>query len=745
MKRKRPLIAAIFPAVHDDCQSIVWPGVADFAAEHNIDLLTFIATSQNKVATFQPHYNIVQGLTRPLELDGLIVYTGAFSDHFNADQLTAFCRSLNRCPILCISQKVDGFKTILINNEIGVRQTVKHLIEVHGCRTFAFVRGHENHTESEERFRAFRDELASHGLSLDPGLVFPGHFIKESGIEAARRMLSMKKLPDAVLAVNDSTALGILSEFAKNHVRVPGDICVAGFDDVPEARNHVPSLTTVAQPLYAIGQVAAQTLLRVLEGAADTRDVFVPTEFLARQSCGCITSHSPDSGFLPGTVTSQKLELIRSKKQLVDYCADLVVADNAEIRPATAAQWIDELLACLKDDVSDADADGVPNRFIERLTVIMVQHISANGGASVWQDILSTFSARWRSLMRAPESAPVVEDVFNRARMTINDFILRMNLAAELAQEDSRALIRNIMLSLITAFDLDRLKNVLKDNLPKIGINGCHLVLYGADREGLDIADLNVPEFSELVLSFSGEKTYVDVGDSMKFETRLILPEKVWADDRRKNHLLFPIVFETRTYGYAIFERGVNLSPYVYEELRIHIGNALRGHNLVNDLREMSLRDELTGLYNRRGFIYLGGHLVSQARRKGSAITMMYGDMDRLKYINDTFGHAEGDFAIAKCAELLISTIRDQDIVARIGGDEFTIIAQDMTERGAQAVVKRISSAFDKFNATSNKPYRVAISVGYSHQPDPEGLSIGEMLENADQMLGRIKRDRRAQ
>jgi diguanylate cyclase (GGDEF)-like protein len=743
MNRKRPLIAAIFPAVHDDCQSIVWPGVADFVRDNDIDLLTFIATSQNKVATFEPHYDIIRSLTRDLDLDGLIIYTGAFSDHFDINGLTAFCKSLNSCPMVCISQKVDGIPSILIDNELGVRKTVQHLIREHGCRTFAFVRGHETHSESEARFRAFASELAANHLAVDDKLVFSGHFIKESGIEAARKMLAMPRLPDAVLCVNDGTAIGVLHAFSENEVRVPGDVCVAGFDDVPEARNHVPSLTTIRQPLYAIGQIATESLLKLVKGDEVDGDVFVSTKFVPRQSCGCIRSHVIDSRLMNEITSSFRTDPESARTELIDHCTRLIVHDSHRIHPEQAMDWVEELIASLEADVLDSAEEGqTPNQFLERLTIIMVHHISAKGSAEVWQDVLTSFSTRWRSFMGTPDTSPVVEGIFNLARMIISDFVLRMNLSGELAKDDNRALIRNIMLSLITAFDLNRVENVLKENLPTIGIRSCHLVLYGTDREGVSIDLLNIPTTSSLVLSFNEHGTLVDVGESIQFPTRNILPEAVWNTDTKKNHLLLPIVFERRTYGYVIFQRAEDLPHYVYEELRIHIGNALRGHNLVNELREMSLRDELTGLYNRRGFTYLGNHMVSQAKRAGLSVTMMYGDMNRLKSINDTYGHAEGDFAIAKTAELMKRTIREQDVIARIGGDEFTIIAIDLDERDCRGIIERIESTFQEFNRKQLRPYELSIAVGYTHQADPAAISIGMLLENADQMLGKIKRDR---
>lgn len=740
------LIAAIFPAVHSDCQSIIWPGIMDYADRNEIDLITFIPTSQKKMATFDPHYSIVQKLIQNLKLDGLIIYTGAFSDYFDNNALKIYCNSLNSCPMICISRKVEGIKTILINNTTGIRETVQHLVKTHGAKTFAFVKGHCNHTESEDRFKAFTDELKVQELAIDPELVFYGQFSKESGASAAREILAMNKLPDAVLAVNDSTALGIINEFTKNHIRVPGDIYVVGFDDVPEAVNNVPSLTTVRQPLYTIGQLAIKSLFQFKNtknsSLFPSEDVFVTTKFIPRQSCGCVQEQMEDSGLTRKTLNKQKNKPIKSRKQFVEFCTEMIVEDCPEIEPAIARQWIEELFNCFKKDIQKYDKEAAPKRFIDKLVSILVYHISATGSATVWKDILIIFSTRWKNWRHTVEESPLIEDIINHSGMIINDFILRIRLNDELQKDEKRTLIRNTMLSLITAFNIEKILNVLMVNLPTIGITECHMVIYGNTLEGISIENLEIPETSQLVLSFNERKTLVDIGTTMRFETKSILPDSVWNTDSKKNYLLFPIVFEQRNYGYIIFQRAPGLPLYVYEELHIHIGNGLHGHNLVNELREMSLRDELTGLYNRRGFTYLGNHLLSQARRTGTSVCLMYGDINKLKPINDNYGHSEGDFTISKTAELLHINIREQDIVARIGGDEFTIIAIDLDEKGCSEILNRIQSAFKSFNNQKLRPYEISISIGHIHKENPGNLSMDELLDIADNMLREIKQEK---
>ena len=742
MKRQRPLIAALFATVHDECQSIVWSGVADYANAHGIDLITFVATSQNRVSTFDAHYRIVRDLLRSLAPDGILIYTGALSDHFNPQELTEYCHSLGTCPMVGISQKVAGLKAILIDNAQGVRKSVHHLLTTHRCRTFAFIKGVAHHMESEARFQAFQTELRNNGIEVDPTLVFKGHFVKASGEEAALRIIESGRIPDAIIAVNDSTALGVISALHRHGIHVPADVKVAGFDDVPEAADSVPALTTVRQPLYEIGQIAMQSLLDEISPTqdADPKDIYVPTQFIPRNSCGC----TPPLWGSKNSQASTSLWQVPTREALVSLSADIVTRTDPNISAQAALTWAQTLLAAFPQPDATANDDKTPD-FITVLNNILVQHISLGGDPSVWQEVLNAISQNRHVLANGDADPPQPDDLLQRARICVGDLALRKTLSDEFQKEDMRTLIRSILLNLITSFDIDRLKQIVQRDLPAIGINACHMVLFGT--EGVQGIDMTAPQpaRSRLVLSFNQNTQATANAAPLEFTTANILPEPLWAESWHRDHLLFPLVFEKQCFGYILFQDNPNLPKDVYEELRIHISSALRGHSLITELREMSLRDELTKLYNRRGFIHLCNLMLRQARRTGSRLTIMYGDLNKLKHINDTYGHAEGDFAISQAAAILRRCIREQDVLARIGGDEFTLMATDMDAAACTNVIERIDTAFAAFNDKREKPYAVSISIGYTIEDVTETTSVDDMLVRADAMLFEIKRKRAAQ
>jgi diguanylate cyclase (GGDEF)-like protein len=152
-------------------------------------------------------------------------------------------------------------------------------------------------------------------------------------------------------------------------------------------------------------------------------------------------------------------------------------------------------------------------------------------------------------------------------------------------------------------------------------------------------------------------------------------------------------------------------------------------------LRALSLVDELTGLYNRRGFLTLAEQQLKLARRGRRELLLLFVDMDDFKEINDKFGHREGDVALQRAAQLLRKTFRDSDVVARLGGDEFVVLATDTPRSKKQAVITRLRDELRERNSGDGFPYNLSFSVGVAHFDPAAPPTIEELLETADGML----------
>jgi len=152
----------------------------------------------------------------------------------------------------------------------------------------------------------------------------------------------------------------------------------------------------------------------------------------------------------------------------------------------------------------------------------------------------------------------------------------------------------------------------------------------------------------------------------------------------------------------------------------------------------------LTGLYNRRGFLAVTDQHLAEIRRNDKKPVIVYADLDGLKEINDSLGHHEGDRALVRAAEIFKETFRSSDTVARIGGDEFVVLAAIGLEENAESVTLRLQQKFTEGNALRNRPYNLSVSVGIAHFDDEENHSIEELMAEADRAMYEQKRTKRS-
>jgi two-component system cell cycle response regulator len=167
---------------------------------------------------------------------------------------------------------------------------------------------------------------------------------------------------------------------------------------------------------------------------------------------------------------------------------------------------------------------------------------------------------------------------------------------------------------------------------------------------------------------------------------------------------------------------------------------AIERKKLMLELRNLSLLDDLTGLYNRRGFFTLAEQQIRSAERENNGLFFIVADLDRLKEINDTYGHEEGDLAIKDAANILKETFRDADVIGRIGGDEFAIVASEKNPASVKNITGRIENKIDSLGQKTKRRYKLSISIGLAHSSPQTSCSIDKMLAEADKLMYREKK-----
>ncbi len=182
--------------------------------------------------------------------------------------------------------------SVTIENKSGAQTIVEHLIQVHGCRRIAFLRGPDGNEDSGWRERGYREALDAHGIPFDPSLVATGGFNEEQAYFAIQQMLRAGVEFDAVLGGDDDTAAGVINFLQQAGKRVPQDVAIVGFDDVPVARYLRPPLTTVRAPIEQVGREGVRQLVRMISGQQAEALTLMRTELVIRESCGCHPSAS---------------------------------------------------------------------------------------------------------------------------------------------------------------------------------------------------------------------------------------------------------------------------------------------------------------------------------------------------------------------------------------------------------------------------------------------------------------------
>ena len=160
-------------------------------------------------------------------------------------------------------------------------------------------------------------------------------------------------------------------------------------------------------------------------------------------------------------------------------------------------------------------------------------------------------------------------------------------------------------------------------------------------------------------------------------------------------------------------------------------------------LKTMSLADELTNLYNRRGFFTLAQRQMKVAERTKKDMLLFFVDLDKMKVINDTLGHQEGDKALIEVSNILKEVFRESDIIGRMGGDEFAVLAIDTANETKEVLVNRLHNTLNDYNRFEGRSYQLSLSIGVAHYNPETPSTLDELMAQADELMYEEKRNKK--
>ena len=276
--RTTGVVGLIVPDLWHPFTSLVIRGVNQVTAQ-GYDLLAYASGRRN----IQTMANWEQQLVAQLNgsvTDGIIVVTP------NAETYrTSF-------PVVAIDphQANTDFPAVIATNHQGVLDAMAYLVAL-GHRRIGYIGGRANLQSAQRRLEGYCDGLAQAGIAFDPELVVTGDYTRTMGVACAERLLSLPERPTAIMAASDETAFGVYDVAAERGLCIPNDLSVVGFDNTTESTSMNPPLTTVDQSIEAMGALAVEIVLKLIQGQPLVGRLYkVPTRLVVRQSCRSVGS-----------------------------------------------------------------------------------------------------------------------------------------------------------------------------------------------------------------------------------------------------------------------------------------------------------------------------------------------------------------------------------------------------------------------------------------------------------------------
>lgn len=718
-------------------------GITDAAATIDANVIIFPGKSPKVPYDYQYQYNAIYELASEKSLDALILATGTMINFLNDDEFKAFYSRYKKLPLVSISIDIKGVAGVLIDNKVGLRDVFDHLIEKHNFNKIAFINGPEHNNEARERFQVYRDALEKHGIPFDPDLVANGDFTKYSGVQAVNTLLDNKNIKfQAIAAANDEMALSAMEELQKRGFKIPEDIAVVGFDNVDSAHYSSPSLTTVAQPIYDQAYKAVELACELIEGKP-VHNVVLPTNMVLRESCGCF-SHAVMS---------------------------INASDSDSATPAlpvTSCEDAKQIEAILQKAMAQATAKTLDNAgglaLINEISKI-VNSVTKDKEEKLrsWQEVITNFRSQANLRTLDAETIVRIEDFFHKVRMLLLEISYKSDSKRWAIHHNDIKGLRDVLNLMISGVNNSRdALNSILPMLKDMGLRYFYVFLYENAVSHKITANWVFPEKIVLTMAYSDMQNITDLY-GMTVPVTSILDRSLYPKDKRYVMVTSPLFYMNEQIGFLVCEPNLN-DIYLFESLVVEISCALKLANLIKtrqgienklrialedlekyneQLNNISETDELTKLLNRRGFLNHARQMLSVTKRLKRDGALFFADLDGLKVINDTYGHEEGDNAIKVVADVLKKAFRESDVLARLGGDEFTIFTLNATSNMLDMFEKRIDSYVDEYNETSNKAYKVSVSVGAVPFLHTDVTDIESLMNQADIQLYQQKKKKK--
>ncbi len=592
--------------------------------------------------------NLIFKALRPDSCDAIIVVSSMLAAFCGPDPVAHLVETYRPAPLCSVGLALPGIPSLVLDNRAGMEAAVEHLIHDHGVRRPAFLAGTPKNPEAQERLDTYKAVLSRNGIPFDPALVTCGHFMPKQGRAAMDELLGTGIAFDAVIAANDNMALGAIEALRKWGRRVPRDIPVTGFDDLPLAGVCNPPLTTVSQPLERMAGLAVETVLAQLAGHQVSECVVLPSELVCRRSCGCefdqhiraqpivLENESPTHGKERiGRLRAELASTLRRRSPEAEQISNRLI-DGLQAEDLGQRRAFQRAVGDMLDDIGDE-----------------TEHHRLMQDAIVWL---------------RDELADVADIHLERAFFEGLNLVAASSTTTQARQrvslEDNYATLLSVSEQASVAFDLSSLKETLVKGFPAAGVRTAFLSCAVEDR----------PYELAPVLSLVDGQAIDAV--RARFPRHRLLPASALMLDPRRTFLVFPMASDAQLLGVAAFDYADGVRSYaVFRNEITAVLKSIRLHQELvqkTTLHERSVQERLATTKRMEALSVLAGgvaHDLNNALGPLVALPdLILRELHRVKAHEHTVRDLFGDVEIIKAASLRAAqTIKDLLTLGRQG------------------------------------------------------------------------------
>ncbi len=575
MKHDRFTIGFLFGDFYGAYTANLFYNIIKTCRDYNQNFIGFgggFLKSPSGGAVLGENCNFIFDLPGIENVDGIIV-EGSIGNFIPKKDMTAFLSKYTGIPIVNIGSNIDGVHNVLIDNKKGMEDLVTHLIEYHKYKKIAFMAGTEGNFDAIQRFEAYKNVLARHNIDLDQELITNGNFSYFGGAKAFETLYEKRKTNfDSVVCSNDYMAISVMREMEKHGLKIPDDAAVTGFDDTQECWTAQPTLTTVKQPFFDIGQESVKLLLSIMEGKKVPENVVIPTEFIIRESCGCravdklnhimndrITNSNQNKKsffFIDksefndeiGAIMAKELPYLKSKidlkkrlKVLVDRYFETRDGGN---KNRLFEEFLDLFRILLDSNEEIISINQFMSIFYGNLINRFLSSDERESGLQLWNETLALFG-----LMIKEEQSE------KRARITLESHV-----------------VFDVTESFINTFDIEKLKEAVLSNLPpQFQFKSFYTCLFEDQTR----------EFARVLFAY--DKNNKKIGNE-PFPSKKLLPSDINKNKTGfQEYVVMALNFKDEYFGYILYDIQT-LTSFIYETLSVQISGAIKGARLTNEL-----------------------------------------------------------------------------------------------------------------------------------------------------------------